>query len=131
MFLLLINNTDIIIINEDDKVIKNVKNIDIYYHHIQNLIKKKIIMISHISTDKMTADNLIKILLSNKFKKFIELIKILKIKISDDSEFNNDKFDDSEFNNNKTSNDKNDENFVTNYYKKTDEEISFKTEKTK
>jgi len=62
-------------------------------------------------------------LLSNKFKKFIELIRILKIEIN--SKISNDKF-----NNDKTSNnDKNDENLVTNYYEKADEEVSFKTEK--
>ena len=112
-----------IIINESKKVIRNARHIDIHYHHIQNLIEKKIIMISHISINKMTVNDLTKMLLLNKFKKFIELIKISKIEISNSKLSNNksDKIND---------NDKNNENFVTNYYKKT-EEISFKIKKTK
>ena len=63
----------------------------------------------------MTADDLTKMLLSNKFKEFIKLIRISKIETDNDS---------------KTSNsDKNNENFVINYYKKTDKEVSFETEK--
>ena len=119
MFLLLINNISVIAVSESEKVIRNARHIDIYYHHIQNLIEKKIIEISHISTDEITADNFTKTLLSNKFKKFIELIRISKIET------------DSKFNNNKTSNDKNDENFVTNYYEEADKEVSFKTEEAK
>ena len=125
-FLLLINNTDMIAISEDEKVIRNAKHIDICYHHIQNLIEKKIIKISHILTDEMIVNDLTKALLSNKFKKFIELIRISKIKISSNSKFNNSK---------SSSNIKNNENFVMNYYKKTDKEadkkVSFKTEKAK
>ena len=63
----------------------------------------------------MTADNLTKMLLSNKFKEFIELIKISKIETDNNSKISND--------------DKNNENFVMNYYKKNDKEISFKTKK--
>ena len=126
-FLLLINNTDVIAVSENEKIIRNARHIDIHYHHIQNLIEKKIIMISHISTDEMTVNDLTKILLSNKFKEFVELIEVSKIKISS-SKFSNSKFSNSKFS--KTSNnDKNDKKFVTNYYKET-EEVSFKTEKT-
>ena len=53
------------------------------------------------------------------------MIKVLKIEISDD------KLNDSELNNSKFSktsnNDKNDENFVINYYEET-EEVSFEAE---
>ena len=113
-----------IIVNENEKVIRNVRHIDIYYHHIQNLIEKKIIEISHISTNEMTVNNFTKMLLSNKFKEFIELVRISRIEI------------DSKTGNSKTSNDdKNNENFVTNYYKKADKKadkkISFKIKKTK
>ncbi len=124
IFSLLINNISAIAISESEKVIRNTRHIDIYYHHIQNLIKKKIIEIFHISTDKMTADDLIKALLSNKFKEFIELIEISKIEVSN-SKTSDDKTDNNEFNDNNTSNDKNDENLVMNYYKEADEEISF------
>ncbi len=121
-----------IVISESEKVIRNTRHINIYYYHIQNLIKKKIIEISHISTDEMTADDLTKALLLNKFKEFVELIRVSKIEISSDSEISNSKTSNNEFNNSKTSNDdKNDENFVTNYYeeadKEADKEVSFKT----
>ena len=63
-------------------------------------------------------NDLTKMLLLNKFKEFIELIRVSKIEISDN---------DSKFNNSKTSdNIKNDENFVTNYYEEADKEVSFK-----
>ena len=105
-----------IAISESEKVIRNARHIDICYHHIQDLIEKKIIEISHILTDEMTANNLTKTLLSNKFKEFVELIRVSKIETD-----------------NKTSNnDKNDENLVANYYKEADKEadkeISFKAE---
>jgi len=94
------------------------------------------IEISHISTDEMTVNDLTKVLLSNKFKEFIELIRVSKIEINNkikNSKFNNSKTDDNEtsnskFNNNETSDDKNNENFMTNYYKEADKEVSFKTE---
>src|SRR5437667_1639474 len=73
-FLLLINNISMIVISESEKVTRNTRHINIYYHHIQNLIKKKIIEISHISMSEMTVNDLTKMLLSNKFKEFIELI---------------------------------------------------------
>ena len=77
----------------------------------------------------MTADDLTKTLLSNKFKEFVELIEILKIEVSSNSETDNNKTSNSKFNDDKPSDDKNNENLVTNYYKKADEEeISFETE---
>ena len=77
------------------------------------------IEISHISTDEMIVNDLIKALLSNKFKEFVELIRISKIKLSD-SELSNSEFNDDN---------KNDGNLVANYYKEAGkEEISFKTE---
>ena len=108
----------------------------IYFHHIWNLIEKKIIEISHILTDEMTADDLTKTLLLNKFKEFVELIKVSKIETSSSEPSNgepsNSKPSNSKPNNSKSgkasNGDKNDENFVANYYKKT-EEVSFKTEK--
>ena len=108
-----------IAVSENEKVIRNTRHIDIHYHHIWNLIEKKIIEISHISTDEMTVNDLTKALLSNKFKEFIELIRVSKIELS------NDELSDSKSNNSN----KNDENLVTNYYKEADEEeISFETE---
>ena len=123
-FLLLINNISVIVISENEKVIRNARHINICYHHIQDLIEKKIIEISHISISEMTADGLTKMLLSNKFKEFVELIGILKIEPSDG------KPSDSKPDNGETSNsDKNDGNLVANYYEEAGkEEISFKTE---
>ena len=78
----------------------------------------------------MTVNDLTKTLLSNKFKKFVELIRILKIEISNDSKSSNDESSNSKFNHDKTNySDKNNENFVVNYYKKVNKKISFKTEK--
>jgi len=137
VFLLLINNTGVIAVSGDEKVIRNARHIDIHYHHIQNLIEKKMIEISHISTDEMTVNDFTKMLLSNKFKEFVELVRILKIEIdssndkSSNSELSDDKLNNSKFNDSKSNNNKNDENLVANYYeagKEADKEISFKTE---
>ncbi len=124
-----------IVISESEKVIRNARHIDIHYYHIQDLIEKKIIEISHILTDEMTVNDLTKMLLSNKFKEFIALIRISRIEISDD-EISNSKTSNDKFNNSKTGDDdKNDEKFMTNYYeeagkasKEADEEVSFKAE---
>src|SRR5947207_1984076 len=122
MFSLLIDNISMIIINENKKIIKNVRHIDICYYHIQNLIEKKIIEISHILTDEIIVNDLTKILLLNKFKKFIELIRVSKIETDSNNEASNSKISDNKISNNKfnnseiSSNIKNNENFVTNYY---------------
>ena len=80
----------------------------------------------------MTVNDLTKTLLSNKFKEFIELIKILKIEASDDSETSDDKTSDGKFNDDKSSDDKNDGNLVANYYEEAgeeaDKEVNFETE---
>ncbi len=80
----------------------------------------------------MTVNDLTKMLLSNKFKEFIALIRISRIKTSDD-EISDGKTSNNKFNDSKTdNNDKNDEKFMTNYYKadeEADKEISFETEK--
>ena len=124
-FLLLIDNISMIVISGGEKVTRNARHIDICYHHIRDLIEKKIIEVSHISTDEMTANDLTKTLLSNKFKEFVELIEILKIETGSDNEASNNKFNDGEA----SSNVKNDGNFVANYYEEAgEEEISFKAE---
>ena len=134
VFLLLINNTDVIVISENEKVTRNARHINICYHHIQNLIEKKIIEIFHISTDEMTVDDLTKVLLLNKFKEFIELIGVSRIET--DSKASNGEASNSKPNNNEaSSNNKNDEKFMINYYKKAgkagkeaDKEVSFEAE---
>ena len=129
-FLLLINNISMIAVSESEKVIRNARHIDICYHHIQNLIEKKIIEIFHILTDEMTANDLTKMLLSNKFKEFIELVRVSKIEASSNSETGDGKASDDKSNDGKSSGDKNDENLVANYYEEAgEEEISFEAEK--
>ena len=131
VFLLLINNTSTIAVSENEKVTRNARHIDIWYHHIRDLVEKKIIEISHISTGRMTVNDLTKTLLSNKFKEFIELIEILKIEASGDSKTSNGESSNSESNNSKPSGDKNNGNLVANYYKageEADEEVSFEAE---
>ena len=122
VFLLLINNIRMIAISESKKVIRNARHIDIHYHHIWDLIDKKTIEVSHMPTGEMTADDLTKVLLLNKFKEFIELVSILKIETSSDGEISNSKA---------SSNDKNNEKFMMNYYEageEADKEVSFKAE---
>src|SRR5438034_1477110 len=58
IFLLLIDNTGMIAISEGEKVIRNARHIDICYHHIRDLIDKKMIEVSHIPTGEMAADDL-------------------------------------------------------------------------
>ena len=78
----------------------------------------------------MTVNDLTKMLLSNKFKEFVELIEISRIKTDNEisnSETSNDKSNNSET----SSNDKNNEKFMMNYYEadeEADKEVSFKTE---
>ena len=125
-FSLLIDNTGAIVISGGEKVTRNARHIDIHYHHIRDLIEKKTIEISHILTGEMAADGLTKMLLLNKFKEFIELIRVSKIEAS------NDEPNDGEA----SSNDKNNEKFMANYYeeagkeanKEADKEVSFKAE---
>ena len=87
------------------------------------------IEISHISTGEMAADGLTKALLSNKFKEFVELIRVSKIEASSNSEASNSEASNSKSNNGKSSDDKNNGNLAANYYKEAGkEEISFKAE---
>ena len=121
VFLLLIDNISAIVVSGGEKVTRNARHIDIHYHHIWDLIEKKTIEIFHILTGEMTADGLTKALLSNKFKEFVELIGVSRIENGGggDSEPNNSEA---------SSDDKNDGNFVINYYKEADEEVSFEAE---
>ena len=132
IFPLLINNTGAITISESEKVTRNARHIDIHYHHIRDLIEKKIIEVSHIPTGEMAADGLTKALLSNKFKEFIKLVRVSKIETGGggNGESGNGEASNGESNNGKASgNDKNDGNLVTNYYKEAgEEEVSFKAE---
>jgi len=55
---------------------ERLKYIDITYHHIQNLHKKNQISVNFISSQNMIADELIKSLSQQNFKRFIEQLKL-------------------------------------------------------
>ena len=76
IFLLLIDNNDMIVISKDKKITCNARHIEICYHHIQDLIEKAIIDISHISSAQMAADGFTKPLDAIKFGEFHDLISI-------------------------------------------------------
>ena len=77
-FPLLINNTSSIAVSEDEKITWNIRHVDICYHHIRNLIQNSMIEILHIFSRDMIADELTKTLNVIKFKKFHDLIELLK-----------------------------------------------------
>ena len=52
------------------------KHIDITYHHIQNLHKKNQISMNFVSSQNMIADELIKSLSQQNFKRFIEQLRL-------------------------------------------------------
>jgi len=52
------------------------KHIDIAYHHIQDLHKKNQISMNFVSSQDMIADELIKSLSQQNFKRFIEQLKL-------------------------------------------------------
>ena len=52
------------------------KHIDIAYHHIRNLHKKNQISVNFVSNQDMIADELIKSLSQQNFKKFIEQLRL-------------------------------------------------------
>ena len=76
IFPLLIDNNDTIAVSKDKKITCNARHIEICYHHIQDLIEKAIIDVSHISSAQMTADSFTKSLNAIKFSKFCDLIDI-------------------------------------------------------
>ena len=76
IFPLLIDNNSVIVISKDEKITCNICHIEICYHHIQDLIEKAVIDISHILSAQMTADDFTKPLNVIKFGKFHDLISI-------------------------------------------------------
>ncbi len=55
---------------------ERLKHIDVAYHHIQNLHKKNQISVNFVSSQNMIADELIKSLSWQNFKRFIEQLKL-------------------------------------------------------
>jgi len=76
IFPLLIDNNSTIVISKDKKITHNTHHIEICYHHIQDLIEKNIIDVTHISSAQMAADGFTKSLDAVKFSKFRDLVDI-------------------------------------------------------
>jgi len=76
IFPLLIDNNSTIAVSKDKKITHNARHIEICYHHIQDLIEKAIIDVSHIPSAQMAADSFTKSLDAIKFGKFHDLIDI-------------------------------------------------------
>ena len=76
IFSLLIDNNGVIAVSKDKKITHNAHHIEICYHHIQDLIEKAIIDVSHILSAQMAADGFTKPLNAIKFGKFHDLIGI-------------------------------------------------------
>ena len=92
-FSLLIDNTESIVINENKKIIWNIRHVDICYHHIRDLIQNDMIEVLHILSRDMTANRLIKTLNIIKFKEFCDLIELLNESLDIDKN-DNDSFND-------------------------------------
>ena len=75
-FPLLIDNNGAIAVSKGEKITRNARHIEIRYHHIQDLIEKAVIDISHIPSAQMAADGFTKPLDVIKFGKFRDLIGI-------------------------------------------------------
>ena len=75
-FSLLIDNNSTIVVSKDKKITCNTHHIEIHYHHIQDLIEKDIINVTHILSAQMTADSFTKSLNAVKFSEFCDLIDI-------------------------------------------------------
>src|SRR5438477_1588619 len=60
IFPLLIDNNSTIVISKDKKITCNACHIEICYHHIQDLIEKVIIDVSHILSAQMTVNDFTK-----------------------------------------------------------------------
>ncbi len=61
---------------KDAHIHERSKHIDVAYHHIRDLQKKNQISVNFISSQDMIADELIKSLLRQNFKRFIEQLKL-------------------------------------------------------
>src|SRR5204863_3116142 len=95
VFFLLIENMRSIVVSKNEKITQNVRHVDIYYHHIRDLIQNDTIEILHISSRDMTVNELIKTLSVIKFKEFYSLIELLKESLDIDK--NNDGSSDDNF----------------------------------
>ena len=68
------NNNSVITTLNDKKITRSTRHINIWYHHIQNLVEKNIIGVSYISSKQMAANRFTKALDKEKFIEFREMI---------------------------------------------------------
>src|SRR5436190_7477514 len=73
-FPLMIDNEEAIAIGNGKKITRNACHIKIHYHHIRDLVQKGTIELLQISSSKMTADSLTKLLKMIKFWQFRSLL---------------------------------------------------------
>ena len=79
VYSLLVDNSDIIALFKNEKIIKNIRHIDIHYHHIQNLIVYELISILYILSVNMTVNELIKTLSEQLFCQFHQMLELIEL----------------------------------------------------
>ena len=72
----MIDNEEAITIDDSEKITRNARHIKICYHHICDLVQKETIELLQISSSKMTADGLTKLLKMIKFWQFQSLLDL-------------------------------------------------------
>ncbi len=70
------DNQAILMLIKNAHIHERSKHIDVAYHHIRNLHKKNQISVNFVSSQDMIADELIKSLSRQNFKRFIEQLKL-------------------------------------------------------
>ena len=88
-FPLLIDNSGAIAIGKGEKVTRNARHIEIRYHHVRDLIGKKVIDLRYVPTNLMAADGLTKALDTVKFNEFRELLGMTDCEIKIEKSENN------------------------------------------
>jgi hypothetical protein len=85
-FPMLVDNTGAITVSNSEKITHNTCHIDIHYHHIWDLVEKRIIKILHIDTNEMATNSFTKALGEIKFDEFQKLIGLMKSKSKGEEE---------------------------------------------
>ena len=80
---LLEDNQAINLLVKDAHIHERSKHIDVVYHHIKNLYKRNLIQLNYVSSENMIIDDLIKSLLREKFKTFIEHLELRKSNVNE------------------------------------------------
>ena len=62
---------------------KRSKHIDVTYHHVKNIFNKNFIQLNYLSIDEMIVDDLTKSLVRDKFKNFVELLKMQRSRVNE------------------------------------------------